>query len=79
MVIILNSWGDKMGLALLKDKELNGMNRKDFEDALMHIADMARIAEQKLTLKVDKRINDSYKEKKHEIDEVSVNIRSLLK
>lgn len=57
-----------MGLALLKESNRNGVSRDEFEAALYELGDMARIAEQRLILKVDSFIETEYQKQKQEIE-----------
>jgi hypothetical protein len=59
-----------MGLALLKQKDSCGVFRKDFEEALYKLSDIARLAEQKLSLKVDNHIQEQYREQNKEIQQL---------
>jgi hypothetical protein len=68
-----------MGLALLKENEPIGVVRRDFEEALLQLGDMARINEQKLTLKVDHWIDEFYQVQKREIEQVCLAIQSYKK
>jgi hypothetical protein len=65
-----------MGLALLKENEMNGVGRKEFEEALIQLSDIARIAEQRLTVKVDNYINEQYKKQYLAIEEARRTIAS---
>jgi hypothetical protein len=66
-----------MGLALLKEKDSHGVCRKDFEEALYKLNDIARIAEQKLTIKVDNYIQELYKKQNREIQQLVQTINTL--
>ncbi|GIO28424.1 hypothetical protein [Ornithinibacillus bavariensis] len=66
-----------MGLALRKDNIQNGVARKDFEAALHVIGDRARLAEQKLTLKIDEEVQLSFLNQKKAIEQATVFVREL--
>ncbi|WP_026906528.1 hypothetical protein [Paucisalibacillus globulus] len=66
-----------MGLALLKEKDSHGVYRKDFEEALYKLNDIARIAEQKLTIKVDNYIQELYRKQNREIQQLVETINTL--
>ena len=68
-----------MGLALLKEKDSHGVYCKDFEEALYKLNDIARIAEQKLTIKVDNYIQELYRKQNREIQQLVETINTLNK
>ncbi|WP_096270434.1 hypothetical protein [Paucisalibacillus globulus] len=68
-----------MGLALIKEKESSGVFRKDFEEALLRLSDIARLAEQKLSLKVDNYIQEQFNKQNQEIHQLSEIVNSYRK
>ncbi|WP_042145600.1 hypothetical protein [Paucisalibacillus sp. EB02] len=68
-----------MGLAILKEKDSCGGFRKDFEEALLQLSDIARLAEQKLSLKVDNHIQEQYRKQNQEIHHLTEIVNSLQK
>jgi hypothetical protein len=66
-----------MGLALVKDNVQHGAARKDFEAALHIIGDHARLAEQKLTLKIDEQVRQSFLSQQQAIEQATSYVRKL--
>ncbi|WP_010095841.1 hypothetical protein [Ornithinibacillus scapharcae] len=66
-----------MGLAVVKEHEADGVFREEFESGLLQIGDMARIAEQRLTLKADHSIQELYFKQKQAIEDMIIKIQLL--
>lgn len=66
-----------MGLALVQEREINGVYREDFEFGLLQIGNIARIAEQRLTLKAENSISECYRKQKQEIEEMIKKLESI--
>ncbi|MBP1969574.1 hypothetical protein J2Z83_001681 [Virgibacillus natechei] len=67
-----------MSLAVRKferTKRCDGAKKKDFEDSMQRITDQVRWIDQKLTMKVDKKISQGFQNNQQEIS----NTKSLIK
>ncbi|GGA61569.1 hypothetical protein [Ornithinibacillus halotolerans] len=60
-----------MGLPKLVESIEYGLPRKDFEEALLKLSDMARISEQKLILKIDHTVQEKYERQLNKIEYLS--------
>lgn len=67
-----------MGYALVKEQEANGVYLEEFEAGLYQIGDHVRIAEQRLTLRVDNGIKDHYLKQKQEIEDMIHQIEMII-